>query len=66
MKRIMLDAPDMVDFIGVTYVYRDTETFQLMVGMSTITYSENRNVIEGKEPYILGHKKDEEEENDAE
>lgn len=56
MKRIILDAPDTVSFIGITYLYRDPYSLEQMVGMSMITNTDNRNVIEGKEPYILNPK----------
>ena len=53
MKRVMLDVPDMICVISVTYIYRDEKTFDKMVGTAIITNNDNPSVLSGKEAYIL-------------
>lgn len=53
MKRVMLDVPDMTSLISITYICRDEETFDQMVGTAVITSTDHPSVMSGKEAYIV-------------
>ena len=53
MKRVMFDVPDTTTVISITYIYHDETTFDLMVGTSIVTKTDNPAVMSGKEAFIV-------------